>query len=303
MRTTDLTKFEDDGFVLHFGGRTHEVDAFTFGNALVSFAEAIQSINNEINPDFKIEIAMDAVGPGSFRVNLKTAKKSLRNLFKDAPRNIIIALLATFLWEKVLDGDTTPRIIVNDDSVVMEVGEDRIIVPRDAYEARKAVNENSSVNRNVAKAIETIQADPSIEEFGISLGLKDVDPVLNLPRSVFPAILQNTVVLPEEESRYVDQDAALSIHKAVFERSRRKWEFIWNGFRISAPILDDDFFDRLEQRSIYIRQGDVFKATLRVHQIRDRMNGNWLNERYEIIRLGELIDQGPDQISFDMTGP
>ena len=300
MRTTDLTKFDDDGFVLHFGGRTHEADAFTFGNALVSFAEAIQSINREVNPEFKIEISIDSVEHGSFRVCLKSIKKSLKSLFGEASRHAVVSLLASYLLEKKAEGDGSPTISVDEDAAIIEIGEERIIVPLEAYEAREAVEKSKDVNRSVARAIEIIHADPSVDEFGISRGLKDPEPVLNLPRSSFPMILQNAVSSPSEgDSRYEDHDALVSIHKAVFERSRRKWEFIWNGFRISGLITDREFFDRLERREVSIRQGDIYEATLRVHQARDRMTGSWLNERYEITKMGRLVEQQRDQKKLD----
>lgn len=302
MSTIDLTEFDDDGFVLHFGGRTHEVDALTFGNALVSFAEAIRAINQEVNPGFNLEIAIDAVGPGSFRARLKTAKKTLRNLFSvDIPRDIIIGLLTALLWEKVINPDEPPRIIINDDSVIIEHGSDRIVVPREAYEAKARVEANPAVNRHIARAMEVMENDPSVESFGIARGLSDPIPVIEFPRAVFPVIRQSALLRPEEGSRYVDNDAVLSVHKAVFERSTRKWEFIWNGFKISAPILDQTFFDRLEARQVAIKQGDAFKAVLRVHQTVDKMTGNWLNEKYEVVFVGDLLARRPDQIAADFS--
>jgi hypothetical protein len=50
MAIVDLREFDDSSFVLHFGGPTHEVDALTFGSALVSIAGALRAINREINP-------------------------------------------------------------------------------------------------------------------------------------------------------------------------------------------------------------------------------------------------------------
>lgn len=303
MNTIDLSTFDDDGFVLHFGGRTHEVDALTFGNALVSIAEAIRAINQEVNPGFALEIAIDAVGPGSFRARLKTAKKTLKNLFSgNIPRDIIIGILSTLLWEKVISPDEPPQIIINDDSVIIEHGSDRIIVPREAYEAKTRIQASPTVNRHIARAMEVMENDPSVESFGIARGLRDPEPVIEFPRSTFPVIRQNALPRPEEGTRYVDQDVVISVHKAVFERSARKWEFIWNGFKISAPILDQTFFDRLEARQIAIKQGDAFKATLRVHQAFDKMTGNWLNEKYEVVSVGDLIVRRPDQITADFSG-
>jgi len=298
MTTIDLREFDDDGFVLHFGGRTHEVDALTFGNALVALAEAVRAINQEVNPGFSIEIAIDAVGPGSFRARLKTKKNSLKNLFSGGiPRDILVALLSTFLWEKVISPDEPPKVIVNDDAVIIEHGRDRIIVPKEAYEAKKQVEASSAVNRHVARAMEVMESDPSVENFGIARGLHDPKPVIDFPRELFPVIRQNAAPRGEDGKRKVDYDTEISVHKAVFERSLRKWEFIWKGFRISAPILDQSFFDRLEKREVAIKQGDAFKAKLRVHQTFDKMTGNWINEKYEIVEVGELLSRRPDQMS------
>jgi hypothetical protein len=60
--TIDLRDLSGDDFVLHFGGRPNNVDAFTFGNALLSIGEAIREINQQINPDYSLEIAIDAHG-------------------------------------------------------------------------------------------------------------------------------------------------------------------------------------------------------------------------------------------------
>jgi hypothetical protein len=301
MATIDLRTFEDEGFVLHFGGRTQEVDALTFGNALVSLAEAIRAINHEVNPGYALEVSIEAVGPGSFRARLRTAKKSLRNLFSgDSARDLVIALLATFLWEKAISPDTPPTITVNIDGVIIEHGNDRIIVPREAFEQKAKVDRSPAVSRHVARSMEILENDPSVTSLGIARGLRDPDPVIEFPREVFPVIRHNAAPPPEDGRRTQDHDAVLAVHKAVFERSARKWEFVWNGFRISAPILDQTFFDRLQTRQISLRQGDAFQAVLRVYQVFDRMSGTWLNESYEVIAVGELVARGPDQSEAEL---
>ena len=101
--------------------------------------------------------------------------------------------------------------------------------------------------------------------------------------------------LPSEaESRFVDHETILSLHKAASGKVRRRWEFVWNGFRISGPVLDEDFLQKLEKGTMSIKEGREFKATLRVHQVREKMSGSWLNERYEIMKLDRLIAQSPN---------
>jgi hypothetical protein len=296
MATIDLRTFEDDGFVLHFGGRAQEIDALTFGNALVSLAEAIQAINHEVNPGYALEVAIEAVGPGSFRARLKTAKKSLRTLFsRDSAHDLVVALLAILLWEKVISPDIPPKIRIHPDEVIIEHGGDRIIVPRAVFGQKEKIERSPAVNRHVARSMEILENDPSVASLGIARDLRDPEPVIEFSRESFPIIRRNAMPPPEDRRRFQDHDVVLSVHKAVFERSARKWEFVWNGFRISAPILDQTFFDRLETRQIALRQGDVFHAVLRVHQVHDGRTGTWLNENYEVMAVREVIARGPDQ--------
>ena len=95
--------------------------------------------------------------------------------------------------------------------------------------------------------------------------------------------------LSEAESRFVDHETILSLHKTASGKARQKWEFVWNGFRISGPVLDEDFLRKFEKRVISVEEGDMFKATLRVHKDCDRVSGNWLNKKYEIMEIGKLI--------------
>jgi hypothetical protein len=182
MTTIDLREFADGGFVLHFGGRAHEVDALTFGNALVSLAEAIRAINHEVNPGYSLEITIEAVGPGSFRARLRTAKKSLRNLFSSTTaREIVIALFASFLWEKVISPAEPPRIIVNTDAVIIEHGDDRIIVLKEAFEQKSKVEKSPAVNSHVSRAMEVLEGDPNVTSLGIARGYETHSQLSNFP--------------------------------------------------------------------------------------------------------------------------
>lgn len=302
MATVDLTVFDDQGFVIHFGGDTHQIDAVTFGNALVSIAEALRAINHEVNPGHSIEIAIEAVGPGSFRARIKTIKKSLKNLFSgDLAHDLVVALLAAFLWDKVISPTEPPVIIVNDDSVIVEHGGDRIIISKEAYEQKQKIERSKAVNHHVNHAMEVLENDSSVTSFGIARKISDPKPVLDIPRSDFALIRQNTLAPTDDKARHVDHQVVLSIHKAVFERSTRKWEFIWNGFRISAPILDQSFFDRLEKREISLKQGDCFTVTLRVHQVYDPFSGQWVNDRYEVLAVGAVVARAAEQQPMRFT--
>ena len=101
MATIDLRELSGDDFVLHFGGRPNNVDAFTFANSLLSISEALREINQQIKPDFSLEIDIASLGTGSFRARLKTRAKKLSKLLGHPMRELIIAVLATWLARSV----------------------------------------------------------------------------------------------------------------------------------------------------------------------------------------------------------
>ena len=82
MAVVDVRRLPSDRLVVHYGGRPTHVDVNTFAHSLIGLSEAIREINREVNPDYKIEIVIEALGEGSFRAKLKTASKKLPGLFK-----------------------------------------------------------------------------------------------------------------------------------------------------------------------------------------------------------------------------
>jgi hypothetical protein len=102
VATIDLRELSGDDFVLHFGGRPNNVDAFTFANSLLSISEALREINQQLNPDYNLEIAIDSLGTGSFRARLKTKAKKLSKLLGKPSRELVIGVLAAFIYEKAL---------------------------------------------------------------------------------------------------------------------------------------------------------------------------------------------------------
>ena len=290
MADIDLRFLPADEFVLHFGGRPNEVDAFTFSNSLVAFAEALQEINRQVNANFSIEIALEGVGPGSFRAKIKTKLKALAGLFSgDLSRDIIVGILSAAIYEKaiqpLISTGSAPIVIVNDDSVIIESGNDRIIVPRDVHEARKKLKAPATVDHHISRAFSVLEADPSIESFGLAHGIRDPEPVGLINRDRFAILTREVDADQPDNKRHQDVNAKLVILKAVFERSPRLWQFVWNGVRISASIKDTNFFDRLARREYSFTQGDVLDVLLRVHQVKDEMSSAFINERYEILQV------------------
>jgi hypothetical protein len=185
MADVDLRSLPEGEFVLHFGGRPSEVNAFTFSNSLISLSEAIQEINRQINPDFSIEITIDGLGTGSFRARLKTASKSLAGLFKHRySEGIIIGLLVTFIGQKLWPAADI-KIVVNADSYIVQHGHDRVILPREYGDARKRIIDTASIDKHISRTFEVLQEDTSVTNFGFAGKIDDPEPIALIPQADF----------------------------------------------------------------------------------------------------------------------
>jgi hypothetical protein len=298
MADIDLRTLPDNEFVLHFGGRPSEVNAFTFSNSLIGLSEAIQEINRQINPDFSIEITIDGVGTGSFRAKLKTASKSIAGLFKHRyTEQILIGLLTTFIWQKICPDDQI-KIVVTDDSYIVERGADRIVLPKEFEEARKKITNKAAITKHVARTFEALQEDPSVTDFGFARHINDQTPFALIPQSDFVKLAEEDggdELDEQDDTRHThDERTKVTVLKAIFERGGRRWQFVWHGIRISAPIKSDAFYDRIARREYEFGQGEILDVTLRITRVREEMTGVFINEKYEIVEVHGL-EKSPKQ--------
>lgn len=273
-----------DNFVVHYGGRLHQVNAFTFANSLLGLADSIRKTNTILHPGQDIEIALEALGEGSFRAKIRTTKKSLKNIFSStgAGTNVIMGLIAAWIWQAA-NQDPEPTVVVNDDSVVFEYGDSKVILPREAYQAYQQTNNTQAVKEGIAKAFDELDKDESITEFGITNDMDDKELTLHVSRDRFPIIsgsLREDLATREEVKR-----ATLQIVRAILERSRRMWEFVWMGNRISAPVTDADFYSSLYARTVNLATGDLLDVELIIKQKPIGETGIYENSSYEVRKV------------------
>lgn len=96
-------------------------------------------------------------------------------------------------------------------------------------------------------------------------------------------IVNATVELQAEEPfRTVEEVVNLQIIKAILEESRRKWEFMWRGIKISAPIVSKKFYVEFFAHDITIAPGDVLEVKLLIKQELDTKTGIYANKSYEV---------------------
>lgn len=275
--------------VLHLHTEREGVNAYTLASMLVSIADAAKAANSAINPGYEVEIVVEGIGPGSFRAKISAAYKSSRNLLSSQVLiGIAIGVVANFIYERTLAVDDDVKIEIHTEEVIIQRGDERIVVPRNVYDATREAEKSESFKQSVGKALKSIASDDAIEGIGFVERMDSPPPEVLIPRARIAAAIGRL----EEDApdRMVNEIVDVQIFKAILAKSTRKWEFVWRGVKISAPILHDEFYARFFAHQITIAPGDVLTVRLVIHQARDPVTGIYSNTAYEI---AEVLDHKP----------
>lgn len=287
MRTIDVSKF-DDSIVIHFETEGTRINAYTFASTLVSIADAAKAANSCLNLGYDIEIVVEAIGPGSFRAKIRAIYTTSKNLFsRETVMGVIIGVIGNYVYERTLAIDDSVKVEIKTDEVIIQKGDERIIVPRVVYDATRKVEKDADFVRAVNKTFETVASDPQIDSFGFVPSLTSPKPEILATREVIQAM--NLDLPPDPTIRPIEEQCELQIVKAILERGKRKWEFMWRGVKITAPILHDDFWVDFIDHSITIAPGDILKVRLLIKQVLDEKTGIYTNTGYEVTHVYEHL--------------
>lgn len=286
--TINIAKFSDS-IVIHFSTDEKRINAYTLASTLVSLADAAKAANSVLNAGYEIEIVVDAIGPGSFRAQIKALYKAANNLFSQHPivSNLVLAVLCSYIYEHTLALDNKTSVEIKTEEVIITKGNDRVIIPRKTYEAAKQVEKNPQFVKSMSRTFEAISSDGKIESFGFVSDLQSPPPPILIHREAALILASRDVSM--SETRTIKERAELQIVKAILKKSNRKWEFAWRGMTISAPVLADSFYVDFSAHRIAIAPGDTLDVTLHIKQVLDTETGIYTNAAYEVAEVHKHI--------------
>jgi hypothetical protein len=283
MRILDIGKFKNS-IVLHFDTEDTRINAYTFASTLVALADAAKAANASVNPGCEIEVIVEALGPGSFRAGIRALYSSSKNLFANqVVLSLVLGVLGNYIYDRTLKADEKFTIEVKTDEVIVTRGNDRLIVPRNVYDATRRAEKNPEFVKAMTRTFGAIAADEKISSFGIVEEMNSPSPVIPIPRS---ALISLATEVPEDpDTRVVTERAELQIVKAILKKSSRRWEFVWRGITISAPVVHEQFYVDFFAHEITIAPGDTLDVTLAIKQSRDPDTGIFTNIGYEVVEV------------------
>lgn len=176
---------------------------------------------------------------------------------------------------------------IKTDEVIIQRGQDRLIVPRKVYDATRQVEKNPQFVRSMTKTFEAAASDEKVKGIGLVSSMQSGPPSIPIPRSTLMALASST---PEDpDSRVVTEEAELQIVRAILKKSNRRWEFVWRGVTIAAPVLHEGFYREFFAHKITIAPGDTLRVTLAIRQSKDPETGIYTNVGYEILEVHEHV--------------
>lgn len=288
MGVVDIREWGDE-FVIHYQTENKSINAYTFSASLIALADSLRVINRVANPGYEIEVLVEALGPGSFRAKIRTAKEHAKNLFgkQSVAFAILIGLLTNYIYDEFVRAEDKVEVEVKDGSYIIKHNGDSIILPVEVLNEGRQISQSKEVRDNVAQLFTVLEKDTRIQGVGFVGGMDSSAPIAVVPRRLFSMI--SAAGEPVSKVREHVVEATLQITRAILEQSNRRWEFVWNGFKISAPVLDKAFYQRFYDHSIVVAPGDALRVILRVNQKMNDSLGIYMNDNYDVLEVLEHI--------------
>ncbi|MBX9773979.1 MAG: hypothetical protein K2Y71_06155 [Xanthobacteraceae bacterium] len=263
MADISLSEFDGDTIVVHFGGDFAAIDAYTLAESLIGLADTARAVSALVDPGQEIQIVVEATGPGSYRTVIRRVRRGMGGFFSEGAKAIFWGIIGTIIYDAILRNEPPINVSVNTNEVIIHRGHERIIVPRNVYDAAEQAKKGEDVQKGLRRIFAPLEANPSVTEFGLTKRLTDPAPVIRLPRETFPVIVRATAHIEETTTERIKTERArLLILKAWLNHANRKWSFEWNGVPIRAPITDHGFLDEIARRDHLLGAGDALDVEI-----------------------------------------
>lgn len=271
--------------VLYFDAKDKTVNAYTLATALVSLADAAKEANRLINPGYEIEVIVTALESGSFKAVVKAVYTEAKNLFTAASlRAIILSVIAAMIYDKYFSQKTDITVNVSPEYVIVATKDEKLVIPKDVYDAKELVSKSKRLASKIDAVMMSSDKDRNVNGIGvIGRGSSNV-PEIVIKKSDIEKTYKDSV-LDEPDIKENEEITNVEILRAILEESNRLWEFVWYGNKISAPVLDDQFYKKFRDHKIMIAPGDRFKVKMKIIQKKDKGSGIFINYKYEIIEV------------------
>lgn len=291
---TDQNSNDSDMEVMQikFGGQTNQIEANTLINSLIHFTEVVREVHNgitkELEVDKTVEISINATMPGSFIMDLAIATKDniqdVSTLFtKDNIKlasDIVKSVGQVYGIAKFLRGKKPKSVEKREDSTCRIENNNGDIYNFDLRGANIYLD-NPQIRNAISQQFDTLGDDTNVTGFDL-LDAKG-EPLFESDKNDMYDIGSPDAEEVSRTGRTKSLKTTLRIVALSWEL-RKKWDFIYDGRRISAKIKDDTFAELIKKGEPFA-MGDALEVEMNVVQEKDDSFNAFVDKSYTIVRI------------------
>jgi len=286
-------KFGND-FKIKFDGQQHQVNANVLVSSLIHTTTIVQEVNNYLNSGKKIEIKVKALEKGSFLCHIElveTTLEGLKNLLTkdniEVGAAIIGSVVGLIQLKKFLKGKKPKEIEQGSKTKITNTDGNVIVIENATF---NIYDRSPLVKDALSQNFDVLNNDPAITGFEITD--KNERPYIRVDKSEFDDMAQKYEET-EEGERYIVEAATCNILRVSFEENL-KWDFYYRGIKISAKIVDPNFYELIDKGEAFAK-GDVLEVELQINQKFDESVNTFVTKSYQVNKIIRHISRNEQQ--------
>lgn len=271
-----------------FEGYMEEIRADTLLSSLLGYVNLLNEVHKQLNIPKKLNIYVSNTEKGSFIVDLNLLLDTfdkIKSLFGNAlPFDIkdIVEVSAGLILLKAFLKKEKPKEVKkeNDRVVIINIDNEKFAINETVYRLAK---EDEFIDEAIIDMTESIEEDENIEGFEIK---DNVGHTVKIGREKLKYLIIPNPIFEEKTRTITRENVYLTVLKLVFAENR-KWEFIFEGNKISANIEDDDFIKNLDKYSF--KRGTKLLCDLEILQVYSVRLDEFINREFNIKKVHKVV--------------
>lgn len=286
-------------FRIKFEKTEPSINAETYVQSLISLSTIIREVNYQVGSGPGVTVNVLAQEPGSFDVALEIAEVVQNNqaLIRDGVAvlsGIVGTVVGVIQLKKHMRGADESKTEIHGDQVSIKDNNGTLLFQTNNITYNLYKN-NQAVNDAVSDQFQSVNKDGEMEAVTITSG----DEAVTLTREDF-GVLSEKRLIEVDDTEEVTVPAQLTISKLVLDNRDRKWEFVYQGSKVGAKIIDDAFWEKILAGEVSFANGDVLVGDLKIIREYDSMLGAYLNKDYSVINIRQHLPRvNKTQTSLD----
>lgn len=278
----------------------HSINADTYVQSLMSLSTIIKEVNYQVGNGPAVAVNVLAEDQGSFDVALQVIEvvKDNHQLITNGVTilgTIVATAVGLIQLKKFRMANPEAQANVKPDEVAFVNNNGDVLFQTNNITYNLYEN-NQAVNDAVSAQFQAVKRDDEVTAVSITAADKES---VTFGRDDFEKLASKRVIEVEEKDEVI-VPAQLTISKIVLDNSERKWEFVYQGTKIGAKLIDDDFWQKILNGQVSFANGDVLVADLKIIREYDQVLGAYLNKDYAVMNVRQHLPRNqPSQMSLE----